>query len=168
MGAIQNSFNQLLSLGAGAAALGQHIEQVRVSNINNTLNEAEKFNEQANEFNAQHKDLINQQKEEKMEGLDLKQKRSQFEENVEEGKYTAQGQKMLETKYQNAFNDLKQRQLQTTKQLKELADRREILKQRGKLIEKGAKKIGINVKPIMGNNKDLLEKIDKYRKGGKE
>ena len=177
MGAIQNNFNQLLSLTAGAITLGKHISNEKKSlaeqewaNKNSALDQAEKFNEQAGEFNEEHKNLLETQTADKLKSNELKRKIEGVE-NAPEGTYTEQGKKMLETKYQNALESLRENQLQTTRQLKDLSERRDILKQRRELVSQKVESSGLKdvpVKPVLGDNKDLLNKINKYRKQGGE
>lgn len=177
MGAIQSSFNQLIATVAGGIALGQHISNEKKSiaeqewaNKNTALDQAEKFNEQAGEFNEENRNLLETQKADKLKSNELI-KKIEGVENAPEGTYTERGKKMLESKYQNALESLRENQLQTTKQLRDLSERRDILKQRRGLVSQKVESSGlkdVSVKPVLGDNKDLLNKVNKYRKQGGE
>lgn len=142
MGAIQNSFNQLLATASAGLGLSEHIKEQKIVNegqainayktafndVENLTNDIKANNEKVNELNTSIEAS-------KTKTEDWQQRKAEFDANREAGVYTERGAKMLGTKLQNSYNALAEESDMRTKQRDALDERVKFLEARKGLAE---------------------------------
>lgn len=148
MGAIQSSFNQLISTVAGGIALGQHVSEQKWANKKVAIDEAEKYNTAMGDINKETEALNVQQEEINAQTGKVDKNVNNLYERVKDNETLSPQEKGLVTRYDNAYKRLEEEQAMVTKRREELNERIDMLKNKRQFVERSTKKAGFKDIPI--------------------
>lgn len=171
MGVIQNSFNQLLGITAGAVSMGEHIKEQKIANKTTALNQFDVYQNQKEAYMAEANSLKEEQGAIDEKVAKNNQSLDKLYNKVEEQGYIKPGQSRYVSALEKSYNSLAEQQELVRQRNTTLQDRVKFLNEKGSNIKSLLKKADIQtlkVEDIKQNEIKPNRDLSSFKVGGKK
>ena len=171
MGAIQNNFNQLLAMTAGAVGMAEHIKGQKIANKTTALNQFDVYQNQKEAYMAEANSLKEEQSAIDEKVAKNNQSLDKLYNKVEEQGYIKPGQSRYVSALEKSYNSLAEQQELVRQRNTTLKERVKFLNEKGSNIKALLKKADIKsleVGDIKQNEIKPNKDLSSFKVGGKK